>query len=166
MEADNAEPAAEPEPAALKATAAPETAGSKSDEAEKVKTITIDGTSLDGSTDSSGTGWTYEKESGRIVLRDYTGSADITSDGTGVDIVSTGYNRIGTLSCDGDINVIGTGVLLIDKVELAEGSSFNLLPLREYYGEDGGSVAVFLRQEDRSYMLVNRTVKGIIDEKV
>ena len=166
MEADNAEPAAEPEPAALKATAAPETAGSKSDEAEKVKNITIDGTSLDGSTDSSGTGWTYEKESGRIVLRDYTGSADITSDGTGVDIVSTGYNRIGTLSCDGDINVIGTGVLLIDKVELAEGSSFNLLPLREYYGEDGGSVAVFLRQEDRSYMLVNRTVKGIIDEKV
>ena len=164
-ETDNAEPEAEPEPAALKATAAPETAGSKS-ATEKVKTITIDGTSLDGSADSSGNGWTYEKESGRIVLRDYTGSADITSDGTGVDIVSTGYNRIGTLSCDGDINVIGTGVLLIDKVELAEGSSFNLLPLREYYGDDGGSVAVFLKQEDGSYMLVNRTVKGIIDEKV
>ena len=117
-----------------------------------------------GSGHSSGSGWTYEKDSGRIVLRDYTDSADITSDGTGVDIVSTGLNRIGTLSCDGDINVIGTGILLIDKVELAEGCSFNLLPLKDYYGEDGGSVAVFLKQDDESYMLINGTVKGIVDE--
>lgn len=152
--------------------AAPETleasrrASGSTGNAEKAENITIDGTSIDGSEDSSGNGWTYEKESGRIVLRDYTGSADITSDGTGVEIVSTGYNRIGTLSCDGDINVIGTGVLLVDKVELAEGCSFNLLPLQEYYGEDGGSVAVFLQQEDGSYMLINGNVKGIIDEKL
>ncbi len=152
--------------------AAPETleasrrASGSTGNAEKAENITIDGTSIDGSEDSSGNGWIYEKESGRIVLRDYTGSADITSDGTGVEIVSTGYNRIGTLSCDGDINVIGTGVLLVDKVELAEGCSFNLLPLQEYYGEDGGSVAVFLQQEDGSYMLINGNVKGIIDEKL
>ena len=84
--------------------------------AQREKKITIDGTSLDGSEDSSGNGWTYEKDSGRIVLRDFTGGADITSDGMGVEIVSTGFNRLGTLSCDGDINVIGTGVLLVDKV--------------------------------------------------
>ena len=134
--------------------------------AQREKKITIDGTSLDGSEDSSGNGWTYEKDSGRIVLRDFTGGADITSDGMGVEIVSTGFNRLGTLSCDGDINVIGTGVLLVDKVEMAEGCSFNLLPLREYYDENEGGVAVFLLQEDGSYMLVNGKVKGIIDEKV
>ena len=143
-----------------------QTAATVGPESEAKKTITIAGTLLDCSEDSSGSGWTYEKDSGRIVLRDYTDSADITSDGTGVDIVSTGFNRIGALSCDGNINVIGTGVLLVDKVELAEGCSFNLLPLREYYGDDGGSVAVFLRQEDGSYMLMNGKVKGIIDEKL
>ena len=170
-EADNAEPVTEAAPV-QKAASAPEAAEEITGEAGTVRTsgaaknITVDETSIDGSADCSGSGWTYEKESGRIVLRDYTGSADITSDGTGVDIVSTGYNRIGTLSCDGDINVIGTGVLLIDKVELAEGCSFNLLPLQEYYGADGGSVAVFLLQEDGSYMLVNKTVKGVIDERL
>ena len=170
-ESGNAEPVTVAAPA-LKAASAPETAEEGAGETETVRTsgaaknITVDDTSIDGSEDCSGSGWTYEKESGRIVLRDYTGSADITSDGTGVDIVSTGYNRIGTLSCDGDINVIGTGVLLIDKVELSEGCSFNLLPLQEYYGPDGGSVAVFLLQEDGSYMLVNKTVKGVIDERL
>ena len=170
-ESGNAEPVIVAAPA-LKAASAPETAEEGAGETETVRTsgaaknITVDDTSIDGSEDCSGSGWTYEKESGRIVLRDYTGSADITSDGTGVDIVSTGYNRIGTLSCDGDINVIGTGVLLIDKVELSEGCSFNLLPLQEYYGPDGGSVAVFLLQEDGSYMLVNKTVKGVIDERL
>ena len=156
-------PVTEAASAARKAASAPEAAGGSTGEA---KTISVAGTSIDGSKDCSGSGWTYEKESGRIVLRDYTGSADITSDGTGVDIVSTGYNRIGTLSCDGDINVTGAGVLLIDKVELAEGCNFNLLPLQEYYGKDGGSVAVFILQEDGSYMLANGAVKGIIDEKV
>lgn len=131
------------------------------------KNITISGTSLDCTGDGSGEGWTYEKESGRIVLRDYSSGADITSDGTGVNIVSTGFNRIGTLSCDGDINLIGTGILLIDKVELTNGCTFNLLPLKEYYGEDGGSVAVFLKNEDGSYMLANgSSVKGIVDEVI
>ena len=161
-EAGNDEHVTEAAPAAMKAASAPKAAGSTGE----AKIIKVDGTSIDGSEDCSGSGWTYEKESGRIVLRDYTGSADITSDGTGVDIVSTGYNRIGTLSCDGDINVTGAGVLLIDKVELAEGCNFNLLPLQEYYGKDGGSVSVFILQEDGSYMLANGAVKGIIDEKV
>ena len=155
-----------PAPAVAKAAYAPAPAAAASvrTAAQTDKTITIAGTKLNCTADSSGSGWTYEKDSGRIVLRDYTDSADITSDGTGVDIVSTGLNRIGTLSCDGDINVIGTGILLIDKVELAEGCSFNLLPLKDYYGEDGGSVAVFLKQDDESYMLINGTVKGIVDE--
>ncbi|MBQ6440443.1 MAG: hypothetical protein IJJ06_10015 [Mogibacterium sp.] len=165
-EAYNVEPVTESSFAAARAALVSKVATGNADDAETAKTITIDGTSIDGSEDKSGSGWNYEKESGRIVLRDYTGSADITSDGTGVDIVSTGYNRIGTLSCDGDINVIGTGVLLVDKVELAENCSFNLLPLREYYGEDGGSVAVFILQEDGSYRFANGKVKGIIDERL
>ncbi len=130
------------------------------------KNITISGTILDCSENGSGDGWTYEKDSGRVVLRDYKASGDITSDGTGVDIVSTGFNRIGTLSCDGDINVIGAGILLIDKVELASGCSFNLLPLKEYYGEDGGSVAVFILQDDGSYKYANGSIKGVVDENV
>ena len=149
----------------------PETAGTRAVQAKAGgaaadKNITIAGNKLDCSADMSGSGWQYEKESGRVVLRDYTGCADITSDGTGVDIVSTGFNRIGTLSCDGDINVIGSGILLIDKLELAEGCSFNLLPLREYYGDDGGSAAVFLLQEDGSYKLINKKITGIIDETI
>ena len=170
-EQEVAESPAAPEPAeavagAIEAEAGPEAAEEDAAKTDVEKNITIDSTKLDFSGDAGGNGWTYEKESGRIVLRDYTDSADITSDGTGVEIVSTGFNRIGTLSCDGDISVIGAGILLIDKVELAEGASFNLLPLQEYYGDDGGSVAVFLRQEDGSYLLANGAVKGIIDEKL
>ena len=195
-EGANAAEMLQPEPEAAEAPAAPETEGpgaeetpSEPDEATQEelkeapaalikdakenasvpaeKNITISGTSLDCTGDGSGEGWTYEKECGRIVLRDYSSGADITSDGTGVNIVSTGFNRIGTLSCDGDINLIGTGILLIDKVELTNGCTFNLLPLKEYYGEDGGSVAVFLKNEDGSYMLANgSSVKGIVDEEI
>ena len=165
-DADPVRPVTKSSPAVLSAASAKDTAEGDAAKADVEKNITVAGTKLDLSGDASGDGWTYEKESGRIVLRDYTGSADITSDGTGVEIVSTGFNRIGTLSCDGDINVIGAGILLIDKVELAEDASFNLLPLQEYYGDDGGSVAVFLKQEDGSYLLANGTVKGIIDEKL
>ena len=130
------------------------------------KGITVAGKKLDGNEDGSGKGWTYEKESGRIVLRDFTDKADILSDGTGVDIVTTGFNRIGTLSCDGDINVVGTGILLVDRLELPEGKALNLMPLKEYYGENGGSVAVFLKQNDGSYSLINGSVAGIVDEEI
>ena len=135
-------------------------------EAQTGKKITIAGTKLDGNSDSSGSGWTYEKDSGRIVLRNFAEGADISSDGTGVEIVLSGFNKIGTLSCDGQIDVIGTGILLIDNIELAEGADFNLHPIKEYYGEDGGSVAVFLMQKNGSYKLINGSVTGVIDEKI
>lgn len=169
------ETAAEPEPADEEAAAEPESAGQENAPALRAirsvrkapeKSITIGGSVLDCSSAGSGNGWSYDSSSNTITLKDFSNKADIVTSQTGVTIVTTGLNRIGTLSCDGQIDVIGTGILLIDKIELAEGCDFNLHSLKEWYGEDGGSAAIFLRQDDGSYKLMNGSVTGVIDEEI
>lgn len=135
-------------------------------ESEIEKNITIAGTKLDGSKDGSGSGWSYDKASGTIVLRDFNSKADITSDGTAVKIVASGLNRIGKLSIDGQLDIIGSGIMLVESIELAEGCDLNLLHVKAMYGEENSGVAVFLKQDDGSYMLINGEVKGIIDEAI
>ena len=156
------EPAAQvSEPEAAEPEVTPGAAGASSG-----NSITIGDTKLDGSSDGSGEGWTYDKENQVIVLKDFNKKTDIKADGTGAAIVTTGLCNIGTLKCDGQIDVTGTGVMLIDNIELAEGCDFNLHSIAEFYGEDGGSVAVFLLQEDGTYRLMNGGVTGIIDEEI
>ncbi|MBR0374258.1 MAG: hypothetical protein IJH91_07010 [Mogibacterium sp.] len=138
--------------------------------AAREKLYSVGGTAFESDADQSdgwtdGSGWRYDAATETITLVNYNGAGqDILSDGTGVTIQAAGLNRIGTLSCDGTVNLIGTGILLVDEIELSAGSSFNLLPNEELYGADGGSVAVFLKESDGVYCMVNGGVTGILDE--
>ena len=153
--ADDDQTETEPEDAAIKSL------GTPSD-----KEITIAGTALDGSSNGSGDGWSYDSSNNTIVLDGLKDKTDITASGTGVTIVTTGISRIGTLSFNGQIDIIGTGIVLIDEIEFSESSALNLHSIAEFYGEDGGSAALFLRQEDGNYKLINGDVTGVIDDEI
>ena len=129
--------------------------------------ITIAGTEIVPGESASGSGWSYDVQdgSGSIVLVNYDGAAEsIQTTASGVTIKAAGLNRLAELSVDGDIDLVGTGILLVDKIEMSEGSSFNLHANSKLYGENGGSVAVFLKQEDGTYLLMNGGVDAILDE--
>ena len=105
---------------------------------------------------------------GSLSLTNYNG-ADVTLDclDCGVTILSAGVNRIGTILSDGDVNVIGTGIILVDSITLygeADTVNFNLLSNTSVYAEDSGSVAVFLKTGENEYTLINNGVVGILDE--
>ena len=111
-------------------------------------------------------GWGYDAGSGRLIMVNYDGSSSsLLSDGTGVTILASGFNRVGTLSCDGNIEIIGTGILLVDTIELPEGNTLNISANRSIYTDADGSVAVFLRNSDGVYELLNGTVPGLLDER-
>ena len=161
---ESSEEVSEPADIASRKSPAPqgtETLGTAAD-----KDITIAGTTLDGSSNGSGAGWSYDSSNNTIVLEGLKDKTDITANGDGVTIVTTGFSRIGTLSFNGQVDIIGTGIVLVDKIEISEYSALNLHSISEFYGEDGGSAALFLRQEDGSYKLINGGVTGVIDDEI
>ena len=110
-------------------------------------------------------GWRYDAASGRVMLTDYSGaSALIGTESRDLTIQASGFNRVGSLVGDGDITVIGSGILLVDDIEMPEGKQFSLQPNEDIYGSLNGGVAVFRLQEDGSYQLINGSVVGILDE--
>ena len=128
--------------------------------------LSVAGEAVDLSANSSGSGWKYDAQDKSLVLINFDGSAQsITTEASDITIKAAGLNRLEKLSVDGDIHLIGTGILLVDEIEMPEGKSLSLQPNQEIYGENGGSVAVFLKQEDGSYKLINRAVTGILDEE-
>ena len=112
-------------------------------------------------------GWTYNESTGQIGLINYDhAEIDIVSSGlTGLNIATAGFNHLGTLSSEGDIHITGTGILLLDDVSLGENSGFYLHTFTDLYKDGTGSAAVFLRQYDNLYMMVNGSVPGILDEE-
>ncbi|MBR6207833.1 MAG: hypothetical protein IKQ69_02435 [Oscillospiraceae bacterium] len=137
----------------------------QSGETQATPEITVAGTSFSPDENSSGSGWSYEADSQSIVLVNYDGARQsILSTASDVTIKMAGVNRLAELSVDGNINLVGTGVLLVDKIEMTENMALNLQSNKEIYGEDGGSVAVFLLQDDNSYLLINGSVDAILDE--
>lgn len=111
----------------------------------------------------NGSGCRYIAESDRVVMVNYDGSAAaMSTDEKDLTIVAAGLNRLASISCNGNVNLIGTGILLVDDIQLAEECSFNLLPDSSLY--DSGSVAVFLKESDGVYKLINGSVTGILDE--
>ena len=154
------------EPAAITLRKSLASQGSETLGTPAEKKITIAGTTLDGSSNGSGDGWSYDSSNNTIVLDGLKEKTDITANGTGVTIVTTGISKVGTLSFDGQIDIIGTGIILIDKIEISEYSALNLHSVTEFYGEDGGSAALFLRQDDGSYKLINGSVTGVIDDEI
>lgn len=132
-------------------------------------TIHIGDTSFDPEDEESshwqdGKGW--KNISGQYVaMVDYDGSEEtITADGGVVTLAVAGVNRIGSLTGDCSIRIIGTGIVLIDNLELGEGNYLSLHPNTALYEE--GSAAVFVKnQEDGSYRLINGEVTALLDEE-
>ena len=75
-------------------------------------------------------------------------SQTLASTNSDINIIAAGLNRLGSIKADGNVNLTGTGILLVDNVELSEGHGFFLHPIAGIY--NSGSVAVFLRQADSS----------------
>ncbi|MBQ6621470.1 MAG: hypothetical protein IJH75_01385 [Mogibacterium sp.] len=152
---------AAPEPAATPAAKS----GSVDSAASSIQ---IGGTSFSAGEDESshwseGKGW--KNIAGQYVaMVDYDGSQDALSADSGVvKLAVAGINRIGSLEGNCSYQIIGSGIVLIDNINLAEGQTVTLHPDTSLYDE--GSAAVFLKQEDGSYLLKNGTTTGILDEE-
>lgn len=97
-------------------------------------------------------------EDGSYVLVNHTGSENLQADGD-ITILAAGLNRVSSISGTGKVNIAGTGILLVDSLE----GELDLMTLTDVY--DKGSTAVFVKQTDGSYLLVNGAVPGILDEE-
>lgn len=103
---------------------------------------------------------------------DFDGSDyDLTSTDSDINIKAAGLNRLHGIYADGDVNLTGSGILLVDDIQLSEGCGFYLHPIAGLY--DSGSVAVFRLQTPADtagganavYELINgKDVPGILDE--
>ena len=110
---------------------------------------------------SEGKGW--KNVAGKYVaMVDYDGSeAEISAEGGVVTLAVAGVNRIGKLTGNCSYQISGTGIVLIDSIEIEDGNTITLHPDSAIYNE--GSAAVFLKQGD-SYVLINGGITGILDE--
>ena len=102
-----------------------------------------------------------------LSLADCGDAKDITVKEGSLTIQAAGLNRINTLVSDSVVNIIGSGILLLEEAKLGEKGEVNL-QTNDQYADTGveGSVAVFLRQKDvpgETYMLMNGSVPGILD---
>jgi len=143
-------------------TASAATAGSSAG-----KTIHIGDTSFDSGNDESsqwsdGKGW--KNIAGQyIAMVDFTGSKEeISADEGVITLAVAGVNRIGALKGNCSYNIVGSGIVLIDSIEIEDGNGISLMPNTAIYDE--GSAAVFLKQDDDSYVLINGSIPGILDE--
>ena len=110
---------------------------------------------------SEGKGW--KNVAGKYVaMVDYDGSAaEVSADGGVVTLAVAGVNRIRKLTGNCSYQISGTGIVLIDSIEIEDGNTVTLHPDSAIYNE--GSAAVFLKQGD-SYVLINGGITGILDE--
>lgn len=97
-------------------------------------------------------------EDGSYVLVNHSGTENLQADGD-ITILAAGLNRVSSISGIGKVNIAGTGILLVDSLE----GELDLMTLTDVY--DKGSTAVFVKQTDGSYLLVNGAVPGILDEE-
>lgn len=132
------------------------------------KTIRIGDTSFNSEGDESsnwseGKGW--KNIAGQYVaMVDYDGrEAELSADEGVITLAVAGVNRIGALKGNCSYNIVGSGIVLIDSIEIEDGNGISLMPNTAIYDE--GSAAVFLKQDDNnSYLLINGNVPGILDE--
>ena len=97
-------------------------------------------------------------EDGSYVLVNHSGTESLQADGD-ITILAAGLNRVSSISGTGKVIIAGTGILLVDSLE----GELDLMTLTDVY--DKGSTAVFVKQTDGSYLLVNGAVPGILDEE-
>ena len=106
-----------------------------------------------------------ETAANELVLVGDMGIQTVTTE-TDITIKSAGFQHIDTLYSDGDVYIIGTGILLVDNVDLLVGKNVYLQSIEEIYGEDGGTVALFAATGETDengntvYMLINGTAES------
>ena len=112
-------------------------------------------------------GWTYDESSGQVGLINFDrADIDIVSSGlNGLNIAAAGLNRLRSIVSEGDVSVTGTGLMLVDSVELGENSGFYLNTPTDIYADGTGSVALFIKSGENEYTLVNGSVVGLLDEQ-
>ena len=160
------EPAAQPDAAV---EAVPQSAAAEETSAAAA-VITVGGTVFssgedrtDGWDEAAGKGWKNLADR-YVAMVDYDGiGAEITAEGGELVIAAAGLNRIGKISGDCDVSIVGTGIVLIDEIGIGKERTLSLMTDTELYRE--GSAAVFLKQEDGSYRLLNGDVQAILDER-
>ena len=152
----------------VKAEEANEPAGASGSGKVSIGTVTFN------TGDDVVSGWNSDFESGwknvageYVAMVNYDGSgASLVSETDNLTIVAAGLNRLKRISGSGNINLAGTGILLVDEIELSEGSKFSLYPYGTIYSS--GSVAVFLKEAgtENSYRMINgASVEGVLDER-
>ena len=112
--------------------------------------------------------WTYDELSGQVGLINFDrADIDIVSSGlNGLNIAAAGFNRLRSISSEGDVRVTGTGLMLVDSVDLGENSGFYLQTPTDLYPDRTGSVALFIKSGDNEYTLANGPdVVGLLDEQ-
>ncbi len=149
-----------------------ETAAEESEETDAVDqsgdvTITIGDTSFhpedeEASHWTNGTGWKNIPQQ-YVALVNYDGSGTaVSADGGVLKLAVAGINKIGSLAGDCSVQITGTGIVLIDSIDIKKGNQITLHTDTALY--DSGSAAVFLKQDDGSYLLINGGITGILDE--
>ena len=132
------------------------------------ETITIGDTTFAFGADES-SHWSGEKgwknvPGQYVAMVDFDGSGqEVSADNGVLTLAVAGVNRIGTLKGNCSVRIAGTGIVLIDRIEIEDGNTITLHPNTAVYTE--GSAAVFLLQEDGSYLLINGGTTGILDEE-
>ncbi len=110
---------------------------------------------------SNGSGW-MNIAGQYVAMVNYDGSEEsITSNTDVLTLAVAGINRIGALTGNCSYRIVGTGIVLIDSIDITDGNTITLYTNKALYTE--GSAAVFLKQDD-SYLLMNGSITGILDE--
>ena len=152
---------------ALSSSTANGTGGESGDPAGAPDEDVSAGITVGGKDASEEDGWTYDELSGQVGLINFDrADIDIVSSGlNGLNIAAAGLNRLRSIVSEGDVSVTGTGLMLVDSVELGENSGFYLNTPTDIYADGTGSVALFIKSGENEYTLVNGSVVGLLDEQ-
>ena len=113
--------------------------------------------------DTSGNNPIYIADDGSYILVNHKGTENLSADGD-IAIQAAGLNRISSISGTGRVQITGTGILLVDRLE----GNLEFHTFTDVYDSDpyqSGSVAVFVKQDDGTYLLSNGSVPGLLDEE-
>ena len=135
---------------------------------DEISAVTIGKTTFNPEDDeiscwSNGSGW-MNIAGQYVAMVNYDGSGEsITSNTDVLTLAVAGINRIGALTGDCSYRIVGTGIVLINSIDIADGNTITLYTNTALYTE--GSAAVFMKQDDDSYLLINGSITGILDEE-
>ena len=83
------------------------------------KGVSIDGVEVEDGQEAADGSWRYLGDSGRLVMIDHDGSDEsfAVAEG-GVTVLAAGINKIGKLLCNGNVAILGTGIMMEKKHKL------------------------------------------------